>query len=149
MNENQFDEFLLSKLPIARIAGLKLKHYDNSKCQISVKYGFLNQNPFGSMFWAVQGMAAETSTGTLCLTKIKMLGENISMLVLNIQANFIKKAIGEIIFTCEEGDKIDKVLEKAIETGEGELLTLTSTGMDESGEKVAEFQITWSFKLKS
>lgn len=148
MTRTIFNKILLFKLPIAKIAGLKLHHFDKNKAQISVRYGWLNQNPFKSMFWAVQGMAAELSTGTLCINKIQKSGKKISMLVVGLEANFTKKAVGKIIFTCEQGKELDEILQKAIETGEGQILKMRSVGLDEQGYQVAEFFFLWSFKVK-
>lgn len=148
MNRSLFRKILIFKLPIAAIAGLRLHYFDGKKSEIRVKYGWLNQNPFKSMFWAVQGMAAELSTGTLCMSKIQNSGKRISMLVVGLQANFTKKAVGRIIFCCQQGDELDAVLKKTIETGEGQTLVMKSVGTDEKGEQVAEFNFTWSFKLK-
>lgn len=148
MKRSLFNKMLLVKIPIAKIAGLKLQHFDGNTSQISVKYGWLNQNPFRSMFWAVQGMAAEFSTGTLCMEKIQKSGQKFSMLVVGLEANFTKKAVGKIIFTCTQGAELDEVLLKAIQTGEGQTLKMRSIGTDEKGDQVAEFFFTWSFKLK-
>lgn len=149
MKKSTFHKILWFKLPIAKIAGLKLHSYTDEKSQILVKHGWLNQNPFNSMFWAVQGMAAELSTGTLCISKIQQSGKRISMLVVGLQANFTKKAVGKIIFTCDQGKELDAVLQKAIETGEGQTLVMRSVGIDEAGDQVSEFFFTWSFKVKS
>lgn len=148
MTKSLFRKILFFKLPIAKIAGLKLHSFDEKKSQISVKLGWLNQNPFNSMFWAVQGMAAELSTGLLCITKIKSSKKNISMLVVQMKANFTKKAVGKIIFTCDQGNELDEILKKTIETGEGQTLIMRSVGVDEKGDQVSEFYFTWSFKLK-
>ncbi len=149
MTRSLFNKILLFKLPIAKIAGLKLHHFDENKSQISVRLSWLNQNPFKSMFWAVQGMAAELSTGLLCTDKIRKSGKKISMLVVGLEANFTKKAVGKIIFTCEQGAELDAVLQKAVETGEGQTLKMCSVGIDEKDDQVAEFFFTWSFKVKS
>ncbi|MFA7688089.1 MAG: DUF4442 domain-containing protein [Moheibacter sp.] len=148
MTRAQFNKILLFKLPIAKIAGLRLHHFDGNEASISVTYGWLNQNPFRSMFWAVQGMAAELSTGILCIDKIQKSGQKVSMLVVGLEANFTKKAIGKIIFTCEQGIELDSVLAKAVETGEGQTLKMRSIGTDEKGDQVSEFFFTWSFKVK-
>lgn len=148
MNTSTFSKFLWAKLPIAKIAGLKLTHYSEEKAQISVKLSWLNQNPFKSMFWAVQGMAAELSTGVLSISKIQKSGKKISMLVVGLEANFTKKAVGKIVFTCEQGNELDEILQKAIETGEGQTLKMRSVGIDEQGNQVSEFHFLWSFKVK-
>lgn len=70
------------------------------------------------------------------------------MLVVGMEANFTKKAVGKIIFTCEQGAELDAVLQKAIKTGEGQTLKMRSIGIDEKGDPVSEFFFGWSFKLK-
>ena len=52
------------------------------------------------MFWAIQGMAAELSTGLLIMNKIKNSGYNISMLVLHNKASFYKKEKGNTILVA-------------------------------------------------
>ena len=149
MNKFQLHLFLFLKIPISWIAGVRLKEMNDEICITKVKFGWLNQNPFNSMFWAVQGMAAEFSTGFLCAEKIRKSGKKISMLVLHNQAEFTKKAVGRVTFSCLQGKELDAVLQKAIETGEGQTLTMFSEGKDQKGDLVSKFAFTWSFKVKN
>lgn len=149
MNKFQLHLFLFLKIPISWLAGVRLKEMNDETCVTKVKFGWLNQNPFNSMFWAVQGMAAEFSTGFLCAEKIRKSGKKISMLVVHNQAEFGKKAVGKITFSCNQGKELDEILQKAIETGEGQTLTMFSEGKDEKEDIVSKFQFTWSFKVKN
>ena len=149
MNKLQLHLFLFLKIPISWIAGVRLKEMNDEICVTKVKFGWLNQNPFNSMFWAVQGMAAEFSTGFLCAEKIRKSGKKISMLVVHNQAEFTKKAVGRVTFSCLQGKELDAVLQKAIETGEGQTLTLFSEGKDQKSDLVSKFAFTWSFKVKN
>lgn len=101
------------------------------------------------MFWAVQGMAAEFTTGMMVTTAIAQSGKRISMLVLNNKANFSKKATGRIRFSCEDGHLIADALQKTIETGEGQTIWMKSTGVNEQGVVVSTFDFEWTVKLKS
>lgn len=148
MNVSKYNLFLLSKLPISWIAGVRIKHLDEEKCITGVKLSWLSQNPFKSMFWAVQGMAAEFSTGIMCAHKIEQTHQKVSMLVVHQEAQFTKKAVGRITFSCNQGLEIDELLKKAIDTKQGQIIILTSTGVDEKGDQVAQFKFTWSFKAK-
>ena len=148
MNKFQLHLFLFLKIPISWIAGVRLKEMNDEICITKVKFGWLNQNPFNSMFWAVQGMAAEFSTGFLCAEKIRKSGKKISMLVVHNKAEFTKKAVGRVTFSCLQGKELDAVLQKAIETGEGQTLTMFSEGKDQKGDLVSKFAFTWSFKVK-
>ncbi|GAB1857195.1 DUF4442 domain-containing protein [Flavobacteriaceae bacterium MHTCC 0001] len=136
------------RLPSAFLCGVRVKYLDDMKCEVAVKHKWINQNPFKSMFWAVQGMAAELSTGALMIGKIQESGKRISMLVTSNSATFTKKATGRIKFTCEGGVLIDEVLKQAIATGVGQTVTLTSTGINEDGIEVSSFDFEWSVRVK-
>src|SRR5690625_1218248 len=149
MKPSTINNYLLLKLPLARIAGVKLSYCKKEEAQTRVKYRWLNQNPFKSMFWAVQGMAAELSTGALCTAKIKSLNSNISMLVVDMKGKFTKKAVGKIKFTCTQGLEVEEIIEKAILTGKSQTLEMKSVGIDEKGDQVSVFYFNWSFKLRT
>ena len=146
---SKLNSFLLFKLPSAYFCGVRTKHIDDEKCIVSVKHRWINQNPFNSMFWAVQGMAAELTTGALMMAKIKQSGKNISMLVANNNATFTKKATGRITFECNEGHLIDDAIIKAIETGEGQTIWMKANGKNQDGLEVSNFNFEWTIKLKS
>ena len=140
--------FSFFKLPAAWWCGVRLKHLDKKKAVVTVKHGWRNQNPFNSMFWAVQGMAAELATGAMVIDQIEDCGHKISMLVANNNANFSKKAIGRITFTCEDGHFIKDALDKTIATGEGQTIWMKSVGVNEDGITVSTFNFEWTVRLK-
>lgn len=148
MNKSFFKRIMTTQIPIAWIAGVRLHSWEENKVSTKVKLGFLNQNPFKSMFWAIQGMAAEFSSGLMASAKIQQSGENVSMLVLGMQSKYYKKAIGKIIFTCDQGEAISDAINQAITTGEGVTLLVNSKGVDEEGDVVSEFEFTWTFKAR-
>ena len=113
---SKLNKYLMFKLPAAYFTGVRTTYLDDTKCTVSVKHRWINQNPFNSMFWAVQGMAAELTTGALVMKKIRESGERVSMLVANNNASFTKKATGRITFECVEGHKIDEAIKNAIAT---------------------------------
>ena len=71
------------------------------------------------------------------------------MLVVKIEGNFIKKATGITVFACEDGLAVKKTIEDAIFSNDGKIITTKSYGRNAGGEVVADFAITWSFKVKS
>lgn len=145
---NKLNKYLMFKLPSAYLCGVRLKTLDAEKAIVKVKYRWINQNPFNSMYFAVQSMAAELTTGAIVIKKIQDSGEKISMLVTNHSGKFTKKAVGRITFMCEDGSKIDEALKKTIKTGEGEVIKMKSVGIDEVGEEVSIYEFEWSIKLK-
>ena len=149
LTPGKINTFNIFKLPAVFLTGVRVKTISNESCTVSVKYKWINQNPFKSMFWAVQGMAAELTTGALVMDKIQQSGKNISMLVLNNKASFTKKATGRITFTCKQGLEVDKAIAKTIETGEGQTIWLNSVGVNSEGIQVSEFNFEWTLKVKS
>jgi hypothetical protein len=140
--------FLFSKLPSAFFSGVRVKNLDEEKCSVMVPYKWFSQNPFRSTYFACLAMAAEMSTGTLGLMHIYKRNPAVSMLVIKLEANYFKKAVGVTIFTCNAGKEIRQTIENAIANGEAQTITAKSVGINEAGENVAEFFITWSFKKK-
>src|SRR5690606_427356 len=149
LSPSKLNMFLMFKLPSAYFCGVRTTSIDNEQCTVSVKHRWINQNPFNSMFWAVQGMAAELTTGALVMSKIRNSGKNISMLVANNNASFTKKATGRITFQCNEGKKVDDAIEKAITTGEGQTIWMHATGTNAEGVEVSTFNFEWTIKVKS
>ncbi|WP_299128768.1 DUF4442 domain-containing protein [uncultured Winogradskyella sp.] len=148
ISPSKLNTYLLFKLPAAYFTGVRTKQIDDTTCVVSVKHRWINQNPFNSMFWAVQGMAAELSTGALVMKKIRESGKRISMLVANNNATFSKKATGTITFTCNDGQKIDEAIAKAVGTGQGQTVRLTAKGINEDGVEVSSFNFEWTLKVK-
>jgi len=148
VSTGKVNAFMFFKLPSAWWSGVRLTYMDDSKAVASVKHRWVNQNPFKSMFWAVQGMAAELATGAMVSSQIAESGKRISMLVQNNTANFSKKATGRITFTCEDGHLIKEALTKTIATGEGQTIWMKSVGVNKEGVVVSTFKFEWTVRLK-
>lgn len=144
-----FRLYLMKKLPMAYLAGIRVRELSDERAVTTIKYGWLTQNPFRSMYFACQAMAAEMSTGLLVMNGIFESKPAISMLIIKNQAVYHKKAVGNITFTCADGNLVKNVINKAKSSGESVLVDTTSVGKDEKGDVVAEFVFTWSMKVKN
>lgn len=148
LTASNLNKFLFFKLPSAFICGVRVKTINETTCLATVKHRWINQNPFNSMYFAVQAMAAELTTGALVMLHIRESGKKISMLVANNKSNFTKKATGRITFTCNNGNLIKDAIQKTIETGEGQTFWMKSIGINEKGEQVSELDFEWSIRVK-
>ncbi len=148
-NRFKFRLFMLKNLPAAYFSGLQVKEITEDKAVVSIPFKFLTKNPFRSMYFASQAMAAELATGVLALAQVFGRKPGVSMLVLGMRATFHKKVIGKVQFTCTDGQLIKQAVEKTIATGEGVTVEAKSVGTDKDGIVVAEFYFTWTFKAKS
>ena len=147
-NRMKFGFFMFMKLPAAYFSGLRIEHIDDKQAAVSLRYKWLTQNPFRSIYFASLAMAAELSTGLMAMNAVWGIKPTVSMLVFNMSADFTKKAVGKIVFTCKDGEKIQQAVTEAIETGEGRTIEAETVGIDKAGDEVARFRFTWTFKQK-
>jgi hypothetical protein len=144
----RFGFFLATKLPAAFFVGLKLKEVNEDHCTITVKHSWFSKNPFKSVYFAAEAMAAEMSIGLLAFGHLYKKPVKVSMLVIKMEAEYFKKGTGKLFFTCKDGNAVAQAITKAIETGEGQSIVCESVGVNEEGVIVARFNFTWSFKSK-
>jgi hypothetical protein len=145
---SKLNAFLFFKLPSAFWSGVRVQKITAEECVVTVKHRWFNQNPFNSIYFAVQAMAAELTTGALVMYQIKKSGRKISMLVANNKGRFTKKATGRITFTCKDGHLIEQAIRETIATGEGQTFWMKSIGIDEKGDQVSELDFEWSVRVK-
>ncbi|MFC5190669.1 DUF4442 domain-containing protein [Algoriphagus aquatilis] len=138
---------MLVKLPSAIFWRLRVRTLEMESCEVTIPYFWRSQNPFKSIYFAALAGAAELSTGALCQLALAGKG-SFSMLVVDFRAEYFKKANTKITFTCDQGTALFELIE-SMEPGATDQLTMVSTGKNSSGETVAKFYITWSFKRKS
>lgn len=138
---------MLVKLPSAIFWRLKIKTLTTEKCEVSIPFFWRSQNPFKSIYFAALAGAAELSTGALCQFALAGKGQ-FSMLVVDFRAEYYKKANSKITFSCNQGAELFELID-SLQIGATAQLTMISTGRNSSGETVAKFFVTWSFKRKS
>ena len=136
------------KLPLALFAGLRIDHIDPYRCEVSLPFGWRTQNPFRSIYFAAQCMAAELSTGALAMLAIESAPNSVSMLVTGMSAEFGKKATERSVFTCENGEDVFKAINHTLETGEGVRQKMITTGRMKNGTEISQFTFEWSFKKR-
>jgi acyl-coenzyme A thioesterase PaaI-like protein len=145
LNPGKLRLFMLRKLPLAWLAGLRLVALSPEAATVTIRYKYLTQNPFRSIYFAALAMAAELASGIQAMLHTQG-GGSVSMLVVGLQAEFTKKAVGLITFSCPDGVAIATAIAECRATGEGRTVTCTSTGRDEADDVVAVFRVTWSFR---
>jgi len=143
----KFRMFSLFSMPIARFAGLRMEHINDEICATSIPGGWRSQNPFKTMYWAVQGMGAELATGAVPFAISRAMSEKLRMFVVGTEASFTKTAKGRITFTCDEVSSARNAIEKSMKSGESVECVLKSTGRDTSGDVVSEWIFKWNFRV--
>ena len=139
--------FFWQKLPSLLFWGVRIISVTPSRGQVTIPFGWRTQNPFRSTYFAALSGAGELAAGILAMIAIEGRGP-VSMLIVGLEVEFLKKATTLTIFTCNDGDKIQQAVQQALETGEGVTTRVASIGVQEDGTEVARVHLTWSFKRK-
>jgi uncharacterized protein DUF4442 len=141
--------YLLAKVPLALIAGLKVRELTPERCVATIPYGWRTTNPFRSTYFAALSMAAEMSTGALAGVAAQSAPAPVAMLIVGMEASFEKKATALTAFTCEDGAKAAAAVAETVRTGEPAVVRMETVGRSPDGTEVARFAFTWSFKRRS
>lgn len=136
--------FLLFKLPLAYIAGVRPLSLDNEQCSTKIKFRWINKNPFRSLYFAAMHMAAELSSGLLLFQYLNS-GYDFSMLLVKTEATYSKKAVGLITCSCHQANEVKDVITSLTDES---LIPLHVIAKNEVGETVAEFTYYWSIKKR-
>ncbi len=143
-----FALYLFKNLPIGWLAGLRVRELSGTKCVTSVPFKWLNKNPFKSVYFAVQSMAAELSTATGCLLATHGEKPSIAIIIINMKATFIKKATDKVFFECHDIANAFSAVEECIQNSQASIAKFKTVGKMKDGTIVSEFEFTWSFKQR-
>ena len=141
--------FYLKSLPMGLISGIRITHLDEEKAITEVPYRWRNKNPFRSMYFAVQSMAAELSTAAPVFMALKGVDANIAFIIVDLKAEFVKKAQSKVTFSCADYKEIYAAISKLNQADDTVIITAKSVGRDADGNEVATFYFTWSFKMRA
>ena len=144
-----FRAYLLAKLPLAACAGLHLEHLDESECRVSLPGGWRTQNPFRSMYFAAQAMAAEMSTGAPAMVLVAGAPASVALILVELRAVFSKRIQERASFIFSDVAGMRAAIERAAASSEAERYTGRSVARLRDGTIASEFEVTWSFKRRS
>ena len=143
-----FRLYLWARLPLAACAGLSLERLDERGCTVALPGGWRTQNPFRSMYFAAQAMAAEMSTGAPAMMLAEGASASVSMLVREVRGVFERRIVGAATFTFDDVEAMRSAVDRAAASGESEPFVARSTGRTRDGEAASAFEVTWSFKRR-
>lgn len=140
--------FYLTKLPTMWFYGVRVKSVTEERAEVTVRLNWRTKNPFRSIYAGALFSAGEITTGLLAFLPIALEPHKVSMLCAEANVEYVKKAVGTITFTCEDGAAILATVQKAKDTMEGQTIRSTAIAKNEEGVVVAKLSFTWSFKAR-
>ncbi len=105
------------------------------------------RNHLKSMYFGALNIGADLAGGFIALRRAQESGKKISFVFKDSQAQYLRRAEGDVVFTCEAGDSIRALVDKAVKTGERHELPVAIVARV-GDEIVARFTLTLSLRAK-
>jgi len=110
-----------------------------------------SRNHIGSMYFGALCAGADLAGALTAMRRIEASGRAVSLIFKDVTARFHRRAEGDVLFTCEEGEAVAALVARAIGTGEREErpVRIVATVPEKlASEPAAEFLLTLSVKRR-
>ena len=144
--------FGLLKIPLIAYLRPTVMEMNDERCVMRFPLGRRARNHLNSMYFGALCVGADCAGGVIAMRRIQRSGLPIVFVFKDFKANFRKRADGDVVFTCEDGAALTRLVHRAAESGQREEATVkvVATVPDKYGsEPVADFELTISLKKKS
>jgi acyl-coenzyme A thioesterase PaaI-like protein len=140
------------KVPLLNSVKPQVQDISDRRVVVSIPLRRWTKNHLGSMYFGSLAIGADCVVGLMAMHHIqKRGGGKVHLSFKDFKANFLKRPEEDVLFVCEEGERVARLVEKVLASGERENLTVNAYASVKSRplEPVAEFQLTLSLKKKS
>tara|TARA_Y100001934_G_C12049477_1_gene630069 strand:- start:105 stop:581 length:477 start_codon:yes stop_codon:yes gene_type:complete len=140
--------FSLTKIPLIWFCRPKIINISSESIEIKIGLNRRTKNHLNSMYFGTLSIGADITGGFLAMLCIQESKKKVALIFKDFNAEFLKRAEGDVHFICKQGDSISNLVSKAIQTGNREnmLLEISAFVPSISAEIVAKFQLTLSLK---
>lgn len=143
--------FGLGKIPMLAYVRPRVTHISPERIAVMIPLRRRTRNHHGSMYFGALGIGADCAAGTLAMHLMRQHPERISLIFGAFQAEFHKRAEGDVEFVCSEGRAIAALVAQAAKSEERVEMPVrvTATVPALGNEPVATFTLTLSLKRRA
>ena len=140
--------FGLTRIPLLFYVRPSVVEKTGHRVAIRIPLRRRTKNHHGSMYFAALAIGADCAVGLLAVELIGRRQKKISFIFKDFNAEFYRRATGDVVFSCDQGERIAGLVARAAESKERVELPLyaTATVPAENEEPVARFRLTLSMK---
>ena len=142
--------FGLTKIPLLLYVGASVIDVSPQHMVVRIPLRRRTKNHLGSMYFGVLCAGADCAGGILAMSLIRRQPERISLVFKDFNAEFLKRAEGDVDFCCTQGKEITGLVARAAASGERveRQIEVIATVPTLSDEPVARFKLTLSLKKR-
>ncbi len=143
--------FGLTKIPLLFYVGVSVTELTPERMVVRIPLKRRTKNHLGSMYFGALCIGADCAPGAFAMYLIRQQPERISMVFKDFQAEFLKRAEGDVHFICDQGKEIAELVAQAVASDERveRQLDVIATVPSLSDEPVARFKLTLSLKRRA
>ncbi len=141
--------FLLGfmKIPMIRYTRPKLLAIDDNTVRVKIKLRRRTKNHLSSMYFGALSVGADIAGGIQVFYFSKKMDRKVSFAFKGMNAQFLKRAESDIVFESNEGQKIQKAMEKSLIEGSRINDSIMVEAKNDAGEIVATFEMIVSVRV--
>lgn len=141
----------LTRIPLLFFLRPSVVEATDRRCVIRIALTRRSRNHIGSMYFGALCAGADLAGALTAMRRIERSGRRVSLIFKDLRASFFKRAEGDVLFACDDGEAVGGLVKRAIESGEREELpvrVLATVPERLGSEPVAEFVLTLSLKRR-
>src|SRR5512143_287412 len=102
--------FGLARIPLLFYVGVSVAELSPERMVVRIPLRRRTRNHLGSMYFGALCIGADIAPGTLAMYLIRRQPAHISMVFKDFQAEFLKRAEGDVDFICDQGKEIAELV---------------------------------------
>ncbi|MFA6120079.1 MAG: DUF4442 domain-containing protein [Sideroxydans sp.] len=142
--------FGLTKIPVLFYFGVSVTEISKERMVVRIPLRRRTKNHLGSMYFGALCAGADCAAGAFAMHLIKQQPKSVSLVFKDFNAEFLKRAEGDVDFCCDQGKEIAELVAQAVASEERveRQLDVIATVPSLSDEVVARFKLTLSLKRR-
>ena len=149
LKETAFVRFFSLKIPILLLLAPRVVEFDEEGCAVRIALDLRTKNHLGSMYVGVLCAGADLASGLNAAWLIFTRHRKVKLSFKDLNAQFLKRADGDVVFRSRDGARVREAMEQAASTGERVTIPVevVATVPEKYGdEPVARFTMGLSLK---
>lgn len=108
----------LKTIPLVFFCSPKVLELSRRRTVVQIPLNYRTKNHLDAMYFGVIAVAADITGGLAAYKAIRESGREVSLLFKDFRADFLKRIEGDATFTCEDGEAIERFMERVFESPE-------------------------------
>jgi acyl-coenzyme A thioesterase PaaI-like protein len=140
------------KIPMILFVGARVVEASSDKCVVKIPLNRRTRNHLKAMYFGTLCVGADVAGGLIAMRTIQDEKASVSLVFKDMKAEFLKRAEGDVHFTCNQGAALRELVHRAMKSGERENLpydVIATVPSKLGDDPVARFKLTLSLKKRS